>query len=38
VPYEDPVVLTVDGRWDDGLMSELKAWRAAMVEDPDLRK
>ncbi len=24
--YEDPVVLIVDGRWDDDLRSEIRAW------------
>ena len=36
VLYEDPVVLMVDGRWNEGLKSELRAWWAERVEGLDL--
>jgi hypothetical protein len=34
--YEDPVVLMVDGRWDEDLEWDLRAWWAERVEGLDL--
>ena len=34
--YEDPVVLMVDGRWDEDLESELRAWWSEHLDGIDV--
>ena len=34
--YEDPVVLMVDGRWDEDLESELRAWWSEHLDGIDI--
>ena len=36
--YEDPVVLMVDGRWDDDLRSEIGAWWSSRILGLDVER